>query len=146
MSAVAASKVIRDLLVTAGVGQVTAPTADWFISVSRELNIPDRMLSVYDTGGQTPDPHFLRDFPSVLVRIRTREEDYQVGYQKACDVKDALLGLMSQNIGADRWVSIRGIGDITFLARDSQSRPEWTANFTIIREPATSSLTHRISA
>lgn len=138
-----ASKVIRDILVTAGIAQTTVISNDWFVMISKMPGAPNRAIAIFDTGGTDPHPSLLLDFQTVQVRVRTDQNGYIVGYQKCQDVKDKLLGYPSQTIGTERWVSVVIAGDIAYIARDDQDRPEWTINFRIIKEPAASTLSNR---
>ena len=47
------SKDIMDLLVTEGLGQ-DAGTADWGIYRSEEPDTPNKVITIYDTGGPEP--------------------------------------------------------------------------------------------
>jgi len=133
---------IKDLLVTAGVG-VFAATSGWGIFIASEPNKPDTAITINSTGGQPSNPRFLVDFPSVQVMVRGDENGYQALWTKVKAVKDALLGLPSQDLSGDRWVAINQAGNEGFLGFDDNNRPRFSLNFNLIIEPATG--THRIS-
>ena len=139
-----AADMVKDLLVTAGVG-LEGPGTGWRIFVSQEpekagsgaTGVPDTVITTYNSGGLPPNPKWLLDYPSVQVRIRGAVGGYLASRSKAQEVKDALLGIPSQDVGADRLVAINGEGDILDIAQDDNRRPLHTVNFTMIIEPAT---------
>lgn len=127
---------IKDLLVSAGVG-AEAATTGWGVYVAQEPTEPDTVITVYNTPGENPNPKWLLDYPHVQVRIRgSRTNGYVAARSKAQAVKDALLGLPSQDLNGDRWVHINGLGDIFDLGFDDNNRPLFTTNFALIIEPA----------
>lgn len=126
---------IKDLLVAAGDG-VFAATTGWSIHIGKEPTTPHTTITIYDSGGLTPNPAWLLDFPSIQVRIRGAPGDYIGAQQKIVDCKNTLLGLPSQDLNSDRWVSVRQIGDINLIGYDDSNRPMFTMNFSLIIEPA----------
>lgn len=130
------AEVIKDLLVTAEIGIFGTD-----LYVGRLPDLPDACVVCYDTGGESPNPRFLLDYPQVMVKVRGTETGYSAGWLKAKAVKDALLGLPSQDIGSERWVSLSMMGDINFLGYEDKKRPVFSLNFRIIKEPASG--THR---
>ncbi len=132
----------KDLLVTAGVGTFGA-TSGWAIFIGKQPTAPHTVVTVYNSGGTNPNPKFLLDFPSLQVRVRGAPGGYVAAQSKAVEVKDALLGLVSQDINGDRWDSVTMAGDITPLGYDQQNRPMFSLNFNLIIEPATG--TNRIA-
>lgn len=134
----------KGLIVTATVGSNT-PTADWSVHLSVMPSTPDRAIAIFDTGGteEGPNPKWLLDYRTIQVRVRGKPNDYQTIYAKIAQVKDVLLGLPAQTVEGDRWCGVTGLGDITFLGRDENDRPELIMNFRIIMEPADNALTNR---
>ena len=130
------SKVLQDLLVTGSIVQTSDATADWFSTRSMMADSPNRCVTLYDYAGGNPDPKWNIDNPSVQCVIRGNVNDYDLCWSKAKEVKDALLGIMSQDIDGDRWISISMRGDINFLGRDDTSRPRLSVNFSILKESA----------
>jgi len=129
------SEGIKDLMVTAGIGTFAA-TSGWFVGISKQPDLPNTCVVAYDSGGQAPNPRWLINKPSVQVRVRGDRGGYNAAYTKCVDVVNALLGLPSQDINSDRWVSIAQIGDINFLGYDALDRPMFSLNFGLIIEPA----------
>lgn len=127
---------IKDVLVTAGVG-VFGATTGWGIFISREPDSDqDSVITIYNTGGEEPNPKWLLDFPSVQVRVRGDKGDYQGAHTKSIDIRDALLGLPSQLLNGDQWVAVNEIGSLNQLGYDSNDRPLFTLNYGLIVEPA----------
>lgn len=132
--------VLKDLIVGAGIGTFAAATG-WAVHVSREpaqaSNIPHTVITTYDTGGIPPNPQWLLDEPTCQVRVRGNPNGYVNAFAKALEIKNLLLGLPSQTIGSDRWVSISMLSDITPIGYTEQQQPLLTMNFKMIIEPAT---------
>lgn len=126
---------IKDILVTAGIATFASLTG-WALAVSKEPDIPNQVVTVYDVGGIDPDPKFLLDRPSVQVRIRGNPNDYVATYAKAQQVKDALLGLQRQTVNTTVYIGIWQTGDIQNLGFDDSNRPILVTNWRIVREPA----------
>lgn len=136
----------KDLLVAAGVGvYAVAPGANFLIVLSRLKDQPDKQIVLYDTGGQDPNPQWLLEYPTIQATIRGVSDGYVAAYAKAREVFDVLVGLPSQDLNGDRWVSVTSLGGINNLGYDDKDRPKFTINFRLIIEPATSALTHRTS-
>lgn len=125
-----------DLLVTAGVGTRGA-TSGWGIYAGKEPKTPHTTVTLFATGGLVPNPKWLLDEPTFQVRVRGTAGGYEAAFDKAVEVKDALLGLPSQTIGTTRWVSVLMPNDITNIGYDENERPRFTLNFRLILEPAT---------
>lgn len=134
---------IKDLLVTAGVGVFNA-TSGWSIHIGREPVKPDTVMTIARTGGLPSNPAYLLDYPNIQVRVRGKASGYQAAEQKIRDIKDALLGLPSQDLNGDRWVSITQLTDIVHIGFDDNDRPLFTVNLALIIEPPTNALTNRI--
>lgn len=133
---------IKDLLVAASIGAYGG-TGDWAIFIGTSVHTPDRQINIFDTGGQAPNPRWLIDYPSVQVTVRAKVGEYQEAYDKAVLIKNALLGLPSQDINGDRWVHVNMLGDINYIGKDENERPKFTLNFTLIIEPAESGSDNR---
>lgn len=130
------SEGIKDLLVEAGF--VFAGTADWAVYIGKRPDNPERVITVYDSGGGTANPRWLLNYPSVQIRVRGQDGDYKQAYETAEAVKNKLLGLPSRDLNGDRWVQINMAGDIGFLGFNQNEQPEFVMNFNLIIEPADS--------
>jgi len=136
------AEILKDILVTAGVGVFNATTG-WGIHVSREPDNLDTVITLFDTGGINPNPAWLLNFPSVQVLVRGNENQYQAMYAKAKQVVDALLGFPAQDFADQRLVSVRQEGGINFIGYDEKRRPRLSINWTLITEPFAG--TYRVS-
>lgn len=134
---------IRDLLVAAGVAILPSTGGSWVVYISKMPDKQDQVISVYDSGGLAPWPHALLDFPDVTLNIRGG--DYEATYNKAKEVKDALLGLSPQTINGDGWRSVTMIGDLAFAGYDEKDRPMFSATFRLIIEPANAAGDNRVA-
>lgn len=131
------STVIADILVAATVG-ASGGTNDWAIYKSMQPDNPDAVVTVYDSGGQSPNPRWKLDYPSVQILVRGKENGYDALYAKAVAIQTALLGYPSATIGADRLVMVNQVGGITLIGYDKKRRPEISLNYALIVEPGTS--------
>lgn len=122
-----------NLLETAG---LVKGSSGWQIKIGNQTSTPNKLVAMFDTGGQTPNPKWAVDFPTIQALVRSDPNDYSGAWQKAREVRDALVGLESQDIDGDRWVSITGMGDVGFIGYDDKERPTCSVNFRIIIEPA----------
>lgn len=111
----------------------------WTRYVGNLPGSPDKVAAFIDSGGLNPWPHLLLDFPSVQVLVRGPKDSYGVAYAKAREIRDALLGIDSQDVVVDaethRLVSVTMMGDIASIGNDSVDRPLLSINFRTIWEP-----------
>ena len=121
---------MKDILEAAGIGIFKT---DLFVGKMPED--PDAAVSVMRAGGENASPKWLLDRPSMQVRIRGDKNGYIAAETKAQTVKDALLGLPSQDVNGDRWVQVNMIGDIVPLGFDDENRPKFSLNWALIIEP-----------
>jgi len=112
-----------------------AAASGWQIEIGRMPSTPDQVILIMDTGGLTPNPKWLLDFPSVQVVVRGKVGGYLNTFNEAKAVKDILLGAPSQNLQGDRWVAVNMAGDMGFIGPDENERPTFSMNFALIIEP-----------
>jgi len=112
-----------------------AAGSGWQIEIGVMPDTPDKVIAISDTPGSDPNPKWLIDFPSLQVMVRGNVSGYLDTFVEAKAVKDLLLGVTSQDISGDRWVSITGNGDLGFIGRDEKQRPLFTVNFALIIQP-----------
>lgn len=122
-----------DILLDANI--VGEPDAAWPGFVGGLKPSPDAQVSVQDTPGQTPNPKWLVDFPTIQVLIRGAPDGYDAAWEKGLAIKNKLLGTDPIDLTASRWDGVTGLGDLMFLKNDENSRPLLAVNFRIIREP-----------
>lgn len=126
---------IKDLLVSAGVGTFATETG-WSISVGVLPTAPDTAIACVDSPGQSPYSNIPINFPAVQCLIRGVAGGYVAAHDKGRAVIDALLGIPDQTVNGDAWAGITEIGDLAFIGMDEKHRPMFSANFSIIVEPA----------
>lgn len=125
----------KDLLVADGVAQHAVLTG-WNISLGRFPDVPDTTILINQTGGASPFPHLLLNFPSVQVIVRGSKGGYIDARNKVEEVVDSLLGIPAQEIGNDWWQGIIQLGEVGMIGYDENHRPLFAANFGVIIEPA----------
>lgn len=100
---------------------------------------PDKVAAFMDSGGMNPHPSLLLDFPSVQVLVRGPKDSYGEAYAKARVIRDALLGITSQDVVSEaathRLVSVTLVGDLNSIGNDTVDRPMISINFRTIWEP-----------
>jgi len=126
---------IKDTLVT--LGYSFTGSGDWRLWIGKQPANPDRVITLYDSVGRTPNPRWLLDYPAVQIRVRGGQSDYAEAGKQIKKVKSLLLGRDSYTASnGDRIVAINALGDISFMGWDSTDRPEFVLNLALIVEPA----------
>lgn len=138
------AEVIRDLLVAASVGTFNASTG-WSITIGEPSDSPDTNILISASGGGSPYPHLLINFPSVQVFVRGKKSGYQDAQAKAREIVKVLLGRAGYTdaVSGDVYQSFTQTGDVAYLGQDENTRPMFTANFSLIVLPAAESGGHR---
>jgi hypothetical protein len=111
-------------------------TTGWPLKFGKLPADIDKVVALYDTPGQSPNPRWRLDYPGVQALVRSTAHDYAGGYTKVREVRDALLGLDSVTVGSERIVSVTCLGDINYIGPDENSRPIFSVNFRMIIEPS----------
>lgn len=117
------ASVISGILRVAGVSNV---------ETGRINESPNAVVGVYDQGGVSPNPVWLRDEPTFSILVRGDIFDYTGAYNKALDIKNILLGLPNQVIGDSIYTLFYMRSDITFLNYDTKDRPQFTMNWRMV--------------
>lgn len=141
---VSAATHIKDTLVS--LGYVFGGVGDWAVYIGDQPDQPQRVVTIYDSAGGTPNPRWLLDYPHVQLRVRGGPNDYAVCVQKALILRNMLLGRASYdalNGNGDRIVAINSVGDVAFTGKDDQNRPEFVFNLALIVEPVKTAETQR---
>jgi len=134
---------IKDILINEGIAALVESGNAWTVKVGRILESPDKLLACFDTPGLNPNPKWLVDYPTAQVFIRGPIDGYQAAWEKAKEVKDALVGRDPETLNGDLWDAILGMGDLIFVRFDERNRPIFTMNFRLIIEPEASALSNR---
>lgn len=97
---------------------------------------PDKCISVYDTGGNSPAPNYEYYYPTVQVIVRGARGG-SAAYKDAWDImeliKQALHGLHSETWNGAIYTQILAISDILRLGPDDNNRPLFSLNFSVQR-------------
>lgn len=136
------SEHIKDTLVHDG--YVFGGSGDYHLWIGKQPQAPDRSITIYDSGGTNANPRWLLDYPSVQIRVRGGQNDYQIAGRKAREILNRLLGRESYDAYdglGDRIVSITAIGDVAFTGWDDSQRPEFVFNLRMIVEPSSANTT-----
>lgn len=143
------AQILAQILDTVNVGAIlpaNVSSSRWTLKVGQiSSDVLGEVIALYDSGGFTPNPKWLLDWPTVQVVIRATANGYAAAYSKAQEVKDALLGIDPVVSGTDRVDGITMLADIAFLGNDASSRPQFSINFRLIMERSTNALSHRES-
>lgn len=135
---------VIELLAAASVG-VFNTTTGWCLGAGAWPDSPDTCILVNATGGRPPFPHLLLDQPSVQCMVRGKKSGYQDAWLKAQAVKNALLGMISTDVGGDIYRACNLTSDIAFIGQDANTRPLLSLNFWFIVEPAALPGGHRVA-
>ncbi len=126
---------IATLLEASSVGLGLALGTDLFIA--EELDSPDSIVTVYNTGGFAPQSNYEYLKPTVQVRVRgAKNTSSETSYTTAENIIDALHGVYEQTVSGTRYVQILALGDIFSLGKDENNRFIYTVNFEIHRVTA----------
>ncbi len=117
----------------------------WKTEIGAMPDKPNKLININDTGGLTPNPKWLLDYPNIQVLVRGETNGYLGTFREAKAVKDILLGAPSQDLNSDRWVSITQNGDLMFIGRDESDRPVFSINFALIIEPQSVANSNRLA-
>lgn len=134
---------VASMLNDAAVGSTASGATEWPIKVGGFATEPYECIAIMDAPGARPNPKWLLDFPAFQVLVRVSAGGYDVGYDKAANIKDVLLGADVITVGDDRWDSITMMGDISYIGMDGNSCPMFSLNFRAIIERKANALTRR---
>jgi hypothetical protein len=127
-----ASEDIKDMITQSG----GAGTFGTDVFISHEPPTPNKVVTIFDTGGFGPDLATDIYNPTVMVRIRGAGNGYQAAYAKAELIRDLLHGVHNETWNSTRYILIQALSDIMYIERDEKTRPILSVNFRIIRTPA----------
>jgi len=101
-------------------------------------NLPDTpnlCTCIYDTGGfEIINPeHLSHELPTVQVIVRGLPSAYTTIWNKAKNVRNAILGYSNTVVNSTKYIGIFVLSDITFIKRDKRRRPLFSFNLRIIR-------------
>ncbi len=111
-----------------GFGVFGSP-AGWSINVASEPDTPDTAITVYDTGGETPDTDQLDRHPTFQVRVRG--PNYDDAYAKIDDIAYFLANARPGVLDGTRYAAFVITSDIASLGKDDNNRHQLTVNFRV---------------
>ena len=126
------AKDIASILQTDGIG---TEGTDLFVDQIPET--PDSCVVVRNTTGFDANPAYLRDSPTVQVIIRGAKFNPEIAYDKAIEVKNALLGRPTTIVNSKNYVQFLMSGDIIRIGEDENSRPLYSTNWRLVVESST---------
>lgn len=131
-----ASQDVKDMLETAGLGTFAA-SSGWSIHVGRQPVEPDDCITIYEAGDQSAaDPDNNLYHP--LIQIRVRGDDYLGAINKALAIRDELLvNQVNSTVNSTLYLGFWSVGGITPIGWDEQDRPQFTMNFSLMRQDNT---------
>ena len=114
---------------------------DLFVGMMPDL--PDFCIAAYDTGGRPPSARFLRDEPTVQIRVRGNTKDLLSAAAKMQEIRDALLNSGDQTVDSSTYIQYHEFLGVINWPRDDKDRPMLSTNFRLIRLVAPSIKTSR---
>lgn len=126
---------LRDLLVAAGIG-VFAAQSGWAIGIGKELASPDTFVTIYDTGGPAPMPHFSEEYPTAQIRVRGAVNGYEAAYDKARAARAAVKGQGPLLLGGTHYAGLWIVTEPGLIGYDDSNRPLFTFNVRAVRGEA----------
>lgn len=117
------------------VGTLAAATG-WSISFGMEPASPETAITLYDTGGLEPDTDQL-DVLRPSIQVRVRGSDYRAAYAKQVAIRDLLHAMPETVIEGTLYLAVTASSDILSIGRDDNDRFILTANYRVMRSPAT---------
>lgn len=127
---------IKDILISSssGLNLVFGTT----LHVSREPSSPDQVVTIYDTGGFSPEVLLGSDSrgmekPTIQIRVRGNKKAYNTTYDLAEDIKNVLHTMINRTVNGTKYVGAWLESDIFFLDYDENDRPVFTMNFLLFR-------------
>ncbi|HEC65816.1 MAG TPA: hypothetical protein ENI23_11000 [bacterium] len=103
------------------------------IFVGREPETPDECITVYDTGGFPPSPKYLRDNPSVQIKVRTLPDDGKTASDTLRDIRNVLLNSGNRIVSGSTYIQYHEFGGVIDLGVDIKGRFMAVTNFRLVR-------------
>ena len=127
---------VETRLSTQSVGGIAGSTSvtdtGWLITKTYMPPDPDKVITIYETGGSPPEPRAEVDYPTFQVRVRSGTTGYSTGMEKLAAVQMALHGLTATH---NSWYypGFWAQGDALSLGFDQETRPILAQNFRAAR-------------
>jgi len=129
---------VASYLQTQGIAP-TGSTASWSIAKGYEVDSPDRLITILETGGfpndPRPAPDNTIDRPTFQLRVRGPANGYSTARATIGAARLVLDQVNNMRIGPSSWyyLSIRAVHEPLSLGVDNQQRPTLVMNFAAIR-------------
>lgn len=104
------------------------------IFLGQEPDTPNTVITIYDTGGDAPNPKWLLDFPTI--QIRSRSKQYSTAYSNLINCRDIILGIDKLVVSTTTYVGFQQSTGVLGLGKDEKDRYMLSINFNVTREPA----------
>ncbi len=128
------SEDITDILLESDAGlDLVFGKSLFFSKEPDDKNTQDKVVTVYDTGGDEPVAQYFYEYPNVQIRIRGDKFKYKEAYSLLNSIKNELHGTNNKTINGARYVGIWASSDIISLGYDEENRPILTVNFRLQR-------------
>jgi hypothetical protein len=119
-------------LAAQGAGVFAADTG-WSINAGGEPPSPDTAITIYDTGGASPDTDE-QDLLRPAFQVRVRAASYPAAYAKQEAIRDLLILPQGDLVqGTARFIGVFATSDILAIGRDETDRYLLTANYQAIK-------------
>lgn len=121
-------------LISQSVG-VTGTTASWAVYKGHEPELPDKVISIFETGGLPNQPHEgeMLDLPTFQVRVRGDSYGYSTARSKLGAARTALEGMTAGTFSGRYYCQVTANGEPISLGQDGSHRPIVVMNFTALR-------------
>jgi hypothetical protein len=106
-----------------------ASKAGWSINAAFEPAEPDTCITVYDTGGETPETDQMDRRPTFQVRVRAA--NYEEAWNKLDDIVSHLMRVRAVVLNSTRFVAFMPTSDILSVGQDENKRHVLTCNFRV---------------
>lgn len=107
------------------------------IYVGKEPASPDECITIYNTGGDQPNPKFLLDMATI--QVRSRANSYATAYNNLLEVFELLQGRAAVTKNTTRYTGIMASTSILEIGQDDNERYIHVCNFKLFVEPASNS-------
>lgn len=116
--------------------QAQGLASGWALKLGVMPPEPHRVIALFPSGGTVPPTKRVGiDAPSLQIRVRGAEHEYEATYTKAKQINAALHELRGQ-IGSGVYPWVLAQHDPAPLGYDELQRPEFSLNFNLAREAA----------
>jgi hypothetical protein len=121
-------------LISQSVG-VSGTTAAWTVFKGYEPALPDKVITVFETGGLPNQGHEgnVLDLPTFQVRVRGDAFGYSTARTKIAAARTALEGMTAGTFSGRYYCQVTANSEPISLGQDASHRPELVMNFTALR-------------